>query len=57
MKAESPTGSFYFHLPGDKRELALEVIDAFRKQTVAAYRALVEANQRNGGIHRPSSLL
>lgn len=36
----APKGSFYFHFPGGKRELALEVIAAYRAGTTAGFRAL-----------------
>lgn len=36
----SPKGSFYFHFPGGKRELALEVIAAYRVRTTAGFDAL-----------------
>jgi TetR/AcrR family transcriptional regulator, lmrAB and yxaGH operons repressor len=42
----SPKGSFYFHFPGGKRQLAIEVISAYRARTTAGFRALAE---RAGG--------
>lgn len=41
----SPKGSFYFHFPGGKRELALEVIVAYRARTSAALRAVATATE------------
>lgn len=41
----SPKGSFYFHFPGGKRELALEVIAAYRARTSAALRAVATATE------------
>lgn len=38
----SPKGSFYFHFPGGKCELAMEVIAAYRARTTAAFRALAD---------------
>lgn len=38
----SPKGSFYFHFPGGKRELALATIAAYRARTSAGFRALAE---------------
>jgi TetR/AcrR family transcriptional regulator, lmrAB and yxaGH operons repressor len=38
----SPKGSFYFHFPGGKRQLAMEVIAAYRDKTTAAFRALAD---------------
>lgn len=38
----SPKGSFYFHFPGGKRELAAEAIAAYRARTLAGFRALAE---------------
>jgi len=38
----SPKGSFYFHFPGGKRELASEVIAAYRERTTAGFRALAQ---------------
>lgn len=38
----SPKGSFYFHFPGGKRELATEVVAAYRTKTTAGFRALAE---------------
>jgi TetR/AcrR family transcriptional repressor of lmrAB and yxaGH operons len=40
----APKGSFYFHFPGGKRELALEVVAAYRTETTAGFRALAEAS-------------
>lgn len=39
-ESKSPKGSFYFHFPGGKRELALEVINAYRTRTTQGFRAL-----------------
>lgn len=38
----SPKGSFYFHFPGGKRELAVEVIAAYRARTTAGFRTLAD---------------
>jgi AcrR family transcriptional regulator len=38
----SPKGSFYFHFPGGKRELAIEVIAAYRARTSAGFRLLAK---------------
>ena len=38
----SPKGSFYFHFPGGKRELASEVIALYSARTIAGFRALAE---------------
>jgi TetR/AcrR family transcriptional regulator, lmrAB and yxaGH operons repressor len=38
----SPKGSFYFHFPGGKRQLAIEVIAAYRDKTTAAFRMLAD---------------
>lgn len=38
----SPKGSFYFHFPAGKRELAMEVIAAYRARTTAGFRALAD---------------
>ncbi|MCW5830871.1 MAG: TetR/AcrR family transcriptional regulator [Labilithrix sp.] len=38
----SPKGSFYFHFPGGKRELAMHVIETYRQRTVSVFRALAE---------------
>jgi TetR/AcrR family transcriptional repressor of lmrAB and yxaGH operons len=46
----SPKGSFYFHFPGGKRELATEVIAAYRARTAAGFRAL--ANRTSGEAAR-----
>jgi AcrR family transcriptional regulator len=36
----SPKGSFYFYFPGGKRQLACEVLAAYRAKTTAGFRAL-----------------
>lgn len=36
----SPKGSFYFHFPGGKRQLALEALAVYRAGTTAGFRAL-----------------
>ncbi|MFT3695897.1 MAG: TetR/AcrR family transcriptional regulator [Kofleriaceae bacterium] len=41
----SPKGSFYFHFPGGKRELALEVIAAYRARTTKLFQAIADAAQ------------
>lgn len=41
----SPKGSFYFHFPGGKRELALDVIAAYRARTAAGLRAAASATE------------
>ena len=38
----SPKGSFYFHFPGGKRQLADETLAAFRARTVGVFTALAE---------------
>jgi TetR/AcrR family transcriptional repressor of lmrAB and yxaGH operons len=38
----APKGSFYFHFPGGKRELAAEVLAAYRTKTSAGFRMLAE---------------
>lgn len=38
----APKGSFYFHFPRGKAELAEEVIEAYRARTTALFRVLVE---------------
>jgi AcrR family transcriptional regulator len=38
----SPKGSFYFHFPGGKRELAAEVIALYSARTTAGFRVLAE---------------
>lgn len=38
----SPKGSFYFHFPGGKRELAGDVLAAYRARTTARFRVLSE---------------
>jgi TetR/AcrR family transcriptional regulator, lmrAB and yxaGH operons repressor len=45
----SPKGSFYFHFPGGKRQLAVEVIAAYRARTTAGFRALAESAGGNPG--------
>jgi TetR/AcrR family transcriptional regulator, lmrAB and yxaGH operons repressor len=40
----SPKGSFYFHFPGGKRELALHVVASYRARTRSAFHALAEKN-------------
>ena len=42
----SPKGSFYFHFPEGKRQLATEVIAAYRARTSIGFRALAD---RAGG--------
>jgi len=42
QESGAPKGSFYFHFPGGKRQLALEVIAAYRARTSAGLRALAE---------------
>ena len=39
----APKGSFYFHFPGGKRELANEVLGAYRDRTAKGFRALSSA--------------
>ncbi|WP_279330576.1 TetR/AcrR family transcriptional regulator [Sphingomonas oleivorans] len=38
----APKGSFYFHFPGGKRELAAEVLAAYRTKTSAGFRVLAQ---------------
>lgn len=38
----APKGSFYFHFPGGKRELAAEVLAVYRVKTSAGFRTLAE---------------
>jgi TetR/AcrR family transcriptional regulator, lmrAB and yxaGH operons repressor len=45
----APKGSFYFHFPGGKRQLALEVIAAYRAATSAGFRAMADAAEGDGG--------
>jgi TetR/AcrR family transcriptional regulator, lmrAB and yxaGH operons repressor len=42
QESRSSNGSFYFHFPGGKRELAMEVIAAYRAKTTAGFRALAD---------------
>jgi AcrR family transcriptional regulator len=38
----SPKGSFYFHFPGGKRQLALETLAVYRARTTAGFEALAK---------------
>lgn len=38
----SPKGSFYFHFPGGKRQLAIEMLALYRSRTLAGFRLLAE---------------
>ena len=44
----APKGSFYFHFPNGKHQLAMEVIASFHKRSVAQFGALAKAYQDNG---------
>lgn len=50
QESGAPKGSFYFHFPGGKRELAFEVIAAYRARTSAGFRAL--AGWADGDAHK-----
>lgn len=45
----SPKGSFYFHFPGGKRQLALEAIATYRTRTTAGFAALAERSGKDSG--------
>lgn len=48
----APKGSFYFHFPGGKEQLALEVLDAYGASVASALRAMAERSRDPNGFVR-----
>lgn len=46
----SPKGSFYFHFPGGKRQLAEEALAGFRARTVEVFTGLADKANGNPGV-------